>query len=46
VTQAPHARLSHQRKTVSIMKNLVAPIGFTLLSAWVLVLFVLAHNTP
>jgi hypothetical protein len=29
-----------------IMKNFVAPLGFTLLSAWVVVLFVLAHNTP
>ena len=28
------------------MKNFVAPLGFTLLSAWVVVLFVLAHNTP
>jgi len=28
------------------MKKLVAPLGFTLLSAWVVVLFVLAHNTP
>ncbi|WP_268871672.1 hypothetical protein [Actinoplanes utahensis] len=39
-------QLSHQRKTVSIVKKLVAPLGFTLLSAWVVVLFVLAHNTP
>ncbi|SDT61550.1 hypothetical protein SAMN04489716_4882 [Actinoplanes derwentensis] len=29
-----------------MMKNFVAPLGFTLLSAWVVVLFVLAHNTP
>jgi hypothetical protein len=30
----------------STMRNFVAPLGFTLLSAWVVVLFVLAHNTP
>jgi hypothetical protein len=29
------------------MKNLIAPLGFTLLSAWVVMLFVLAsHGTP
>jgi hypothetical protein len=29
------------------MKNLIAPLGFTVLSAWVVLLFVLAaHNAP
>ncbi|MCW2137431.1 hypothetical protein BXY51_001972 [Actinoplanes cyaneus] len=29
------------------MKNLIAPLGFTVMTAWVVLLFVLAsHNTP
>jgi hypothetical protein len=33
-------------EVVSPMKNFVAPLGFTLLSVWVVMLFVLAHSTP
>jgi len=28
------------------MKNLIAPLTFTIAATWVVVLFVLAHNTP
>jgi hypothetical protein len=44
VTTAPFAQ--SPAEDGSTMRNFVAPLGFTLLSAWVVVLFVLAHNTP
>ncbi|GAA4600270.1 hypothetical protein GCM10023107_52180 [Actinoplanes octamycinicus] len=38
---------SHDAEGGSTMKNLIAPLGLTVLSAWVVLLFVLAsHNTP
>lgn len=30
----------------STMKNLIAPLGFTVMTAWVVMLFVLASHTP
>jgi hypothetical protein len=36
---------THDRK-VRTMSRFVAPLTFTVAAAWVLVLFVLAHNTP
>ncbi|GAA2668788.1 hypothetical protein Apa02nite_047550 [Actinoplanes palleronii] len=40
-------RFSHDAEGSFLMKNLIAPLGLTVLSAWVVLLFVLAsHNTP
>ena len=36
---------SHQRKK-PLMKNLIAPLTFTVAAVYVVVLFVLAHSTP
>ncbi|GIE85077.1 hypothetical protein SAMN06264365_102352 [Actinoplanes regularis] len=46
VTCAPQISLSHDAEGGSTMKNLIAPLGFTVLSAWVVLLFVLtSHNS-
>ncbi|WP_179276970.1 hypothetical protein [Actinoplanes regularis] len=46
MTCAPQISLSHDAEGGSTMKNLIAPLGFTVLSAWVVLLFVLtSHNS-
>jgi hypothetical protein len=44
VTCAP-SLAAHHRK-VRPMNRFVAPLSFTIAAAWVVVLFVMVHNTP
>ena len=37
---------SHDREEVLTMSRFVAPLSFTVAAVWVVLLFVLVHNTP